>query len=170
MFQKLINIFLSIFVVFLLIQKAPTFYNNFKMQNQDSPHFEIQDLNSNKVSSTDFTQPKVLIFWATWCGPCQVELGRIQKMIDNNEIDSNSVLAISSFEDLEFVRTHAHDKKYTFPIGIDSDGSIAELFKIHGTPTIIFLKNNKTEWITTGLSPFLEKRILDFLDLNNKDL
>ena len=170
MIQKLINILLSIFIIILLIQKVPNLYNNFKMQSQDAPQFEVQDLNFNKVSSTQFNEPKVLVFWATWCGPCKVELGRIQKMIDKNEIEPNSILAISSFEETELVQRHIQEKNYTFPIGIDYDGKIADLFKISGTPTIIFLNKNKIEWVTTGLSPLLEKRILDFIVQDNKNI
>lgn len=170
MFQKLINAILTIFVIFLLIQKAPNLYNNFIMQNKEAPQFEVQDLNLNKVSSNEFKEPKVLVFWATWCGPCEVELGRIQKMINNNEINQDSILAISSFEETEIVQKHVQEKKYTFPIGIDYDGEIADLFKISGTPTIIFFNKNKIDWVTTGLSPLLEKRILDFIDKDNKNI
>ena len=128
------------------------------------PTGQVVSLN-NEVQTIPSNQKQVLIFWATWCGPCSVELSRIQNLIDQNQIKKESVLAISIGESPQVVSAYAENKKYTFPVAIDLDGTVASLYGVNGMPTILLVNENKEiHWMTTGISPSLELRLKSFLD------
>ena len=48
-----------------------------------APDFTVYDLDGNPVSLSDyFGKPIVLNFWASWCGPCKMELPDFQETYD----------------------------------------------------------------------------------------
>lgn len=162
----LFNILLTIFVFYTLSKRIPSVVEHFQMEDQSLPNFSVPLIDGSTLTSQAWAERKILVFWATWCGPCEVELNRLNKMIENGKIKTaNSVVAISSYEEIPLVKGITNERGYKFSIGIDLKGSVAEKFKIAGTPTIIFVDENaKINWITTGLSPSLEMRANSFLN------
>jgi peroxiredoxin len=164
LFNKSINVITVILMVLLLWQKVPLILSQWEQQKTAAPVFQVPLLDGKVFDFASSQQPLVLVFWATWCGPCEVELARLNAMIQEGTLSAQSVLAISSFESLATVKKASEERQYRFPIGWDEDGRVAQKFKVSGTPTIVFIKGDRQiDWITTGLSPLLGVRLKHFL-------
>ncbi len=135
----------------------------YEAQGEPAPSASIVDLTGQNILIPRH-QKQVLVFWATWCGPCRIELGRINRMIIKNEINANDILAVSISEDPKTVTAFVREHEYHFQVAVDETGKLARLYKVFGTPTILLIdQDGKVNWMTTGLSPALEFRLKSFL-------
>ena len=52
-----------------------------KLKGKPAPAFTLVDLDGKKVSLADYKNKPVLVnFWATWCGPCKIEMPWFQEL------------------------------------------------------------------------------------------
>lgn len=161
--MKWVQRILLVLVVYLWAQKIPGIIEYFKMQGAEAPQVEVVSLAGAPMEGLA-GQKKVLVFWATWCGPCEVELGRINRLIKNGDIQARDVLAIVPQEAPDVVSQAVQDRGYQMPVALDPRGITSRNFKVTGTPTVVLLdRDGKIHWVTSGLSPSLELRIKNFL-------
>ena len=67
------------------------------MKGRPAPPFTLVDLSGKKVSLADYKGKAVLLnFWATWCGPCKVEIPWLIKLRDQYKPQGFEVLGIES--------------------------------------------------------------------------
>jgi len=105
-----------------------------------APDFALRDLEGNDVRLSDYRGRTVLLtFWATWCGPCRLEMpefeGRYQELKDDGFI----VLGVNFDEPEEDVRAFRDELGLSFPLLLDPGGSVQRLYRIRGYPSSIFV-------------------------------
>jgi thiol-disulfide isomerase/thioredoxin len=67
-----------------------------------APDFALEDLNGEDVNLRDLRGQVVLInFWATWCGPCRIEMPIIQQRYNDSGF---AVLAVNFDESPDKVK------------------------------------------------------------------
>jgi len=67
------------------------------LKGKPAPAFTLVDLSGKKVSLADYKgRPVLLNFWATWCGPCKLEIPWIIKLRDQYKAKGFEVLGIES--------------------------------------------------------------------------
>ncbi|MCP9446675.1 MAG: TlpA family protein disulfide reductase [Nitrospira sp.] len=88
-----------------------------------APDFYLQDLHGETIRLSQFRGKVVLLnFWATWCGPCRIEMPALEQLYQRFGRKDFEILAISTDPQGPTVtRPFQREKGVTFPILHDPD-------------------------------------------------
>ncbi len=105
-----------------------------------APDFSLTTLDAQTTSLGDLRGQAVLInFWATWCPPCRAELPALQAAYERYG-DRVAFLGVDVKESGDSVANYVSQFGLTFPILLDSDGTVSDrLYQVRGIPTTFFL-------------------------------
>jgi len=108
-------------------------------KNVQAPEFSLNNLNGELIElKKTHGRAIVLNFWATWCGPCVLEMPRLQKYYEEFP-GQFAVLAINADEPEVNVRQFVYEMGLTFDILLDPGANIQERYNIQAYPTSYFL-------------------------------
>ncbi len=117
------------------------FAPNFHLVLEDGRHLSLQSLRG---------QPVLLNFWATWCGPCRLEMPEIVSVATANA--ELVVLAINVQETIDQIQPFAEEFQMTLLVVRDTDGALRNRYEVRGMPTSVFIdREGKISTIWTGI-------------------
>jgi cytochrome c biogenesis protein CcmG, thiol:disulfide interchange protein DsbE len=103
----------------------------------------LVSLDGNPIRIGDFSgKPLWIVFWATWCTPCQQEASDIRASYQAHRGDDLAVLAIDIQEPAAAVREYALQHHLDYAIGLDSTAAVKALYGGWGLPAHFFVDGN----------------------------
>lgn len=121
-------------------------------EKPEAPDFTLTDQYGEQHSLSDYEGKTVFLnFWATWCGPCQMEMPDIQALYEaygnntgdviilgvaNPKTDASPMNTDVSQEEVE---AFLEENGYTYPTVMDLDGSIFGAYGIQAFPTTFMI-------------------------------
>ena len=123
------------------------------------PDVSFTDLDGRVVEVKDFQGAVVLLnFWATWCGPCRVELPELQKLYGELGGKGLVVLTVAVDTPREKVRPFLEKLGITMPAFL-ADARTQQMLGIDRIPFSILLDpEGKVVQIYPGYSPSVIER------------
>jgi peroxiredoxin len=120
------------------------------------PAFKVEEVPKGTFSLADQKGKVVLVnFWATWCGPCNVEMPQLEKEIWSKYKSSDfSMIAIAREQSVQTVAEFQKKKPYTFPLASDPKRTTYALFADSGIPrNYVVDRNGKIVFQSVGYCP-----------------
>lgn len=111
-----------------------------KSQVQTAPNFTLTDLNGKTVSLSDYKGKNIYInFWASWCGPCRLEMPDIEKIYQAYKDKELIILAVNIGESKDKVKAFMNVNELNFPVLLDTEGKAAKIYKVSSIPVSLFI-------------------------------
>lgn len=151
MTKKLLTLFTLFFTISLL-----------SAQDTQFPDMTIPDLNGNKVDINALSsegEPVVLAFWATWCGPCMLELNAINDKIDDWNSETGFKFYAVSIDDSKTVgrvRPAVNGKGWSFDILLDTNNELKRKLNFTTPPYTMIIKDGEVVYKHLGYQPGAE--------------
>jgi thiol-disulfide isomerase/thioredoxin len=105
-----------------------------EMRGKPAPAFTLVTLDGKKVSLSDYKGRPVLVnFWATWCGPCKVEMPWFEEF--NKQYAAQGFVILGLADDVDAgkdaIAKVAHKTGVTYPILL-TDGKVQKAYAPEG--------------------------------------
>ena len=101
-----------------------------------APDFTLQSLDGHPVALSDYRGQVVLLnFWATWCGPCKLEMPYFDQAQRTFGSQGLQVLAVDFDEPAADVQAFQDELGLTFPLLLDPGAVVQRLYRVVGYPT-----------------------------------
>ena len=134
-----------------------------------APDFTVYDLEGNAHKLSDFRgKPVLLNFWASWCGPCQMEMPDFQKFYESHGDKVHFVivnLTDGQQETVESASKFIAEKGYTFPVYYDTDIDAAVKYGVSAVPVSYFIdaEGEFVAWAQGALNADMLQQGMDML-------
>ncbi len=115
---------------------APTRRPGPAVVGQEAPDFSFPTVEGQTARLSDYRGQVVLVnLWATWCGPCRVEVPDLVAAYEHYKGRGFTVLAVNQGDPRDQVQAFAGDYGMSFPVLLDEEGRIRTSYPYRGIPT-----------------------------------
>ena len=141
--------------------------------NKRAPNFELVTLSGDTVRLSDYKGQRVILnFWASWCPSCRFEMPHMENYYQKyKNLENVEILAVNMTtmerggnEKIE-ENIEAFIDKYqlTFPVPLDEDGRVIDLYKVMDLPTTYFVnsKGMITDKVRGAIDDVLLKELVE---------
>lgn len=151
-------------------EAGPTPVNTAPYAGNLAPDFTLSTIDGDSITLRDYTAgdgvPVVLNFWATWCPPCRVEMPYFENVshLYDGEV---AILGLNQAESAEVMTAFVRERNLTYPMLVDQDMKVNNLYGVLNLPTTIFIDKNgvvREVLVGTMSQAVLEDRVKGLLE------
>lgn len=129
--------------------------------------FELEDMQGVLRKLSSYRGKIVFLnFWATWCGPCRIEMPSMQRVYEEFKGEGLVIVAVDLREDREQVKRFLDQYGLTFPVLLDKTGRVGATYGARAIPTTYLIDRKgyiigraigAREWDTREMKSFFQE-------------
>jgi len=122
-------------------QVTSTTTPNSKLVGEHVGYFDLSGLNGGHVAAPwKEHHASVLIFFASWCGPCQGEMPKVAAYVRMHNPSPVEVVGIDANDERTAAQKFVKKDGVTFPVGFDAEGDVTSgVFGFGQLPETVFV-------------------------------
>jgi thiol-disulfide isomerase/thioredoxin len=100
-----------------------------------APDFTLASLDGKQVNLGALKGSLVFVnFWATWCGPCKMEIPSLEMLYEKEKGKGLVLLGVDLSEAKDEVSRFVKEKAMTFPVLLDTTSSVGQIYASQSIP------------------------------------
>lgn len=137
-------------------------------QESQFPEMSLPDLNGNSVNIKELSSEKTvaIAFWATWCGPCMLELNAINEQMDDWKDEADFQFYAVSIDDsktVNRVRPLVNGKGWDFDVLLDTNNELKRILNFSTPPYTVVIKDGNIVYKHIGYQPGSEEQLFEIV-------
>jgi peroxiredoxin len=109
-------------------------------QGKAKLNFKLKDMNGATVDLADYKGKVILLnFWATWCGPCKVEIPEFIRAYEAHKDRGFVVLGVSIDDTPDQLKAFAAQYKVNYPMLLNQEDVEQAYGPLYGVPVSFFI-------------------------------
>lgn len=109
------------------------------LTGEEAHDFELSDLSGGRVRLNELRGKVVLLdFWASWCGPCRVELPTILSLQEEFAEKGLVVFGVNN-ESSEVARKFLEENGFALRTILDAENEVHRLYQVVAIPTVVIV-------------------------------
>jgi peroxiredoxin len=133
----------------------------------DAPQFSLPSLDGRELALNDYQGKYLLVnFWATWCGPCKVEMPSLELLYRKFQERNFAMIAVSNdIFGAQVVKPYVQSQNFTFPVGLDPKLKVSNQFGVISLPTTFLINpQGKIIGVLNGAENWMDPKTLLYFD------
>lgn len=115
---------------------------DFTLPSLDGPNLRLQEQRGRVV---------MINFWASWCGPCRVEMPHLARLYEKYRGSGFTVLAVNIDESPQKAASLATQLGMRFPVLLDTDKKVSRLYDLSTMPsTVLVDRDGRVRYVHRG--------------------
>lgn len=123
--------------------------------NTAAPDFTLKSQSGKNLKLSEYAGNVVLLnFWASWCGPCRLEMPLLNDLHNKYAALGFVVLGVNVEEQTDKARSYLADIPVDFPILFDDKNVVSKLYDVVAMPTTVMIdRNGNMRYLHKGYKP-----------------